>query len=76
MLLRELRRLTTQLDHPEIPCLDKAESLLSALADDINKALVDKENSVKLVEISNILNFKNNFQVNNCFIFMKINKIL
>lgn len=42
-------------EHPEIPFLDKAEAILNGVAGDINRAIVTKENSMKLVELNNIL---------------------
>jgi hypothetical protein len=55
LLLRELRKLTKDPNHPEIPHLDKAEKELNDVADDINQAIVDKERSLKLMELNELL---------------------
>eukprot|EP01126_Amoeba_proteus_P054135 TRINITY_DN6637_c0_g1_i8.p1 TRINITY_DN6637_c0_g1~~TRINITY_DN6637_c0_g1_i8.p1 ORF type:complete len:306 (+),score=84.47 TRINITY_DN6637_c0_g1_i8:705-1622(+) len=63
LLLRELRKLTSSVGHPEIVHLDKAERLLSAVAEDINKAILDKDNGLKLVHINNLLYEKSGVQL-------------
>lgn len=63
LLLRELKKLTTKPDHPELEEIKKADHLFIEVADDINKAIVDKENSNKLIGISNVLVFKSEFTV-------------